>query len=132
MTDSLEKLAQQMELSAQQLQQRIDIGDRLDAARDIFHSGVFPTHAAASEAGKELTAAGFTTEVVEADGLVLLEAQKVSTVDAPTVNQFTKDVFSVMARHGGEYDGWGADVMAQPRTLRAWLPSWLLRPFRRH
>lgn len=131
MTGHSDKLAHQIDLSAKQVQQRLEIGDNLEVAREIYHDGVFLNKGAASKAGEQLTALGYTTEVVEEDDHVLLEVQKISTVDADSVRKFTQEVFSVMERHGGDYDGWGADVMEGPRTHGAWLPSWLQRLFGR-
>ena len=42
--------------------------------------------------------------------MVLLEAGKISSVDLATAEAFTREVFDVVARHGGDYDGWGGSV----------------------
>lgn len=72
MTDPLDKLSHQ-DLSAKQIEQRLEIGDSLEVAREIHHDGVFPNKESASQAGEELTALGYSTEVVEEDDLFLLE-----------------------------------------------------------
>ena len=131
MTGHLDKLTHQMDLSAKQVEQRLEIGDILEVAREIYHDGVFPNKEAASQAGEELTALGYSTEVVEEDDQFLLEVQKVSPVDSDSVNRFVQEVFSIVERHGGDYDGWGADVVEGPRTAGARLPSWLQRLFHR-
>lgn len=127
MTGNSERLAHQFDLSAAQLRQRRDIGDKLDVAREIIHDGAFPTKEAAVEAGKELMAAGYRTEVVDADGAFRLEVHKLSILDDHTVNQFTEEVFAVMERHGGEYDGWGGEVIDDSPTYGVRLLSFMQR-----
>lgn len=131
MTDPLDKLSHQVELSAKQIEQRREIGDRLEVAREVHHDGVFPNKETASQAGEELATLGYSTEVVEEDDLFLLEVQKISPVDSDSVNSFVQEVSSIIERHGGEYDGWGAEVVDAPRTAGARLPSWLQRLFPR-
>ena len=41
---------------------------------------------------------------------VLLAATKTSSVEPATAEAFTREVFDVVTRHGGDYDGWGGPV----------------------
>lgn len=113
MTDFSEKVAQQARLSAEQLQQRMDLNDALDVARPVDHSGVFPDLESASAACAELTSAGYRT-TVSGEGEILVEAQKFSTLDPFAVRAFTGEVLAIFDRHGGDYDGWGAPVESVP------------------
>ena len=131
MTDPLDNLAHQIELSAKQIEQRLEVGDDLEAAREVHHDAVFPSGEAASQAGEELAAIGYSTEVVEEDDYFLLDVQKVSPVDSGSVKRFVQEVSSIVERHGGDYDGWGAEVVGAPRMTGAKFPSWLQRLFHR-
>jgi hypothetical protein len=60
MTDPSDKPTDQIELSAKQIEHRLEIGDNLEAAREVHHDGVFPNVEAASQAGEELAALGYS------------------------------------------------------------------------
>lgn len=115
----------------QQLEQRRGMSDQLGAPRPVDHSGVFPDRESASEASRELVSSGYGTHISDDQGYVLLEAQKVSAIDAETVHKFTEEVLTIFHRFGGDYDGWGAPVVdSSPATAaprRSWLER-LLRP----
>ncbi|MFC9336440.1 ribonuclease E inhibitor RraB [Arthrobacter sp. NPDC057009] len=129
MTDPLDKLIDPTELSAKQIEQRLEIGDDLESSRLVDHSAVFPHLEGASQAAEELAAAGYSAEVLEEEDYFLLEAQQMSPLDSNSVKQFVQEVSFIVERHGGDYDGWGAEVMEAPRMAGARRPSWLKRLF---
>jgi hypothetical protein len=120
MTSASDRLASHLSSSVEQLRERRKLGDHLDVPREVAHDGVFPTKEAALEAGKELMAEGYRTVVSAVNDQFLLEADKTTALNPDIVEQFTRTVFAAVDRNGGEYDGWGADLVDRPpRPLRA-------------
>lgn len=120
MTSASDRLASHLSSSLEQLRQRRKQGDHLDVPREVAHDGVFPTKEAGLEAGKELMAEGYRTVVSAFNDQFLLEADKATALNPDMVEQFTRTVFAAVDRNGGEYDGWGADLMdSPPRPLTA-------------
>ena len=60
-----------------------------------LHSGVFPDRESASEASRELASSGYATRISDNQGYVLLEAQKVTAIDAESVQKFTEEVLTI-------------------------------------
>lgn len=104
-------LAQQLTMARQQIDQRAGMGDRLDVPRPIDHSAEFKRRDRAEAAAEELRTLGYDVTLGKR-GLrkVLVEATKHSSVDLETAESFTREVFAVIDRHGGDYDGWGGPV----------------------
>jgi regulator of RNase E activity RraB len=131
MTDPFDKLVEPAALSAKQIEQRLEIDDDLESSRAVDHSAVFPNVEGASQAAEELADLGYSAEVLEEDDYFLLEAHQTSPLDPDSVKQFVQEVSSIVERHGGDYDGWGAEVVEAPRMGGARRPSWLKRIFSR-
>lgn len=130
MTDISQQLANQRQLAIQQLDQRCGMSDELDVPRAVDHSGLFPDNESAVKASHELAALGYTTDIEDDEDYVLLEAQKVTAVDAETVEKFIEEVLTVFHRYGGEYDGWGAPIVSSALAAAAPRRSWIQRLFR--
>ena len=129
MKDPLDKRVDPTALSAKQIEQRLEIGDDLESSRAVDHTAVFPNVEGAAQAAEELAALGYSAEVLEEDDYFLLEAQQMSPLDSDSVKKFVQEVSSIVERHGGDYDGWGAEVVEAPRRAGARRPSWLKRLF---
>lgn len=89
------------------------MGDLLSVARPTDHTAQFKRRKPALAAAEELGLLGYKV-TLNRRGLtkVLLEASKTSVVDLATAEAFTREVFGVIAKLGGDYDGWGAGVEA--------------------
>ena len=103
-----------MALTRQQIDRRVTMGDLLSAPRPTDHSAEFRRRRSAAVAAEELGLLRYDVTMGRR-GLtkVLLEAGKTSEVDLASAEAFTREVFGVVAKHGGDYDGWGAGVEAQ-------------------
>ena len=104
-------LTRQIELTRQQIDQRMGMGDLLSTPRPTDHSAEFKKRESAVAAAEELGVLGYEVSLGKRGLMkVLLEASKVSSVDLATAEAFTREVFDVVAKHGGDYDGWGGPV----------------------
>ncbi len=99
-----------MLLAEQQLEQRLELGDKLEVSRPIEHSAYFTRRSEATTAGAELEALGYATLVSRRGFKHLLAAQRTETLDEASVRGFLSELLSSVSAHGGEYDGWGGEV----------------------
>ena len=75
------------------------------------HSAEFRKRHAAEAAAQELRGLGYAVTVARSGFTkVLLEASKQSSVELATADSFVHEVFGIISKHGGEYDGWGGEV----------------------
>jgi regulator of RNase E activity RraB len=85
-------------------------GDRLEVPRAIEHSAHFADQKSAAAAGAELGKAGHLVSASpdEEGGatLTITRAAPLTEIDAAT-----EAVLTVVRRHGGDYDGWGAELI---------------------
>ena len=104
-------LSRQLALTRQQIDQRAGMGDQLEVPRPTDHRAGFKKRDSAEGAAQELRALGYEVTFGRL-GLrkVLLEASKPSSVELETAEAFTREVFGIVAKHGGDYDGWGGPV----------------------
>lgn len=102
----------QLEAGRQQLAYRRDPGDRLDVPRPIEHFAIFPRKARAVQAAAALEDVGYRTALtrwrVFRTGL---EATRPSALDEETVESFMHEVRDIVVAHGGDYDGWGGELV---------------------
>jgi len=104
-------LTHQLALTRQQIDQRKGMDDQLMTPRPTDHSAEFKKRKSAVAAAEELGALGYNVTLGKRGLMkVLLEASKQSCVDLETAEAFTREVFGVVAKHGGDYDGWGGPV----------------------
>ncbi|KQO63835.1 ribonuclease E inhibitor RraB [Curtobacterium sp. Leaf261] len=104
-------LAKHLALDADQLAQRRALGDRLDRPRFVDHVAAFRSLAAAEAAADDLRALGYTATVKKGLFRTSLEAARPERLDGTEPERFVTEVFGVVDRHGGAYDGWGAAVI---------------------
>lgn len=107
MTDELD---QQLALTAEQVRQRLSMGDRVDVPRKVDHSATFRTKAAAEETAVALRTLGYEVVLHRRWLKTLVEFTHITAVDHSTASSFTREVTQVIEQHGGEYEGWGALV----------------------
>lgn len=99
-------------MCSEQLSQRVKLGDQLDVPRDIDHTAYFFTRADAAAAAAELTAAGYVvTFSRKGFGGWLLEAHITTDIEWETVEAFMPELFELIVRSRGIYDGWGGPVV---------------------
>jgi hypothetical protein len=95
----------------EQLKVRNNHGDRLDQARKVEHFAYFRSLSAAKKVAEDLSTIGYEVEVTKR-GLfkVGLVATREDALDDNFVLAF-KAVLYVVEGNGGEYDGFGAEVV---------------------
>ncbi|HEY3505685.1 MAG TPA: DUF695 domain-containing protein [Actinocatenispora sp.] len=85
-------------------------GDRAEVPRPIEHSAHFAEPKAAGAAGSELGKLGYRVSAsTDPDGgatLTVTRAVALTGIDDATV-----EVLTVVRAHGGDYDGWGSDLV---------------------
>jgi hypothetical protein len=102
-------LDHELELSASLVVQRLEMGDRAEQPRKVDHAAFFKSRSQADGASRELEAARFTIDSVKRRLLrVGVEFSRIDAVDQATASAFTREVVTIMNKHGGDYDGWGA------------------------
>lgn len=97
---------------APQREQRTEMGDALATPRPVEHFAYFGRRRHAEAAADELVAAGFTVGLGRRRLKTVLEATRDEPLQDDDVARFLTDVITIVERHGGEYDGWGATVEA--------------------
>lgn len=107
---SRSSLADTLSDTALQIEQRLQMGDRLEVARVVDHFAIFRSKGAASTAADALRALGYTVEVRTKLFSTTLEASKPERLDASEPDRFVGEVFEVVERNHGSYDGWGGEV----------------------
>lgn len=99
------------------IEQLSDSGDTLTTPRPVDHFACFPSAdermsfiAAAKEAGCEV-AGEEHDEDPDTQFPYSVSLKKVSPVDLETIDEITFELFELARENGGEYDGWGAEVV---------------------
>jgi len=103
-----EEFEQQLASTADLVRHRVSMGDRADVPRAVDHAALFRRRADARAAADELEALGYRTELYRRWLKTVLEISQVTAVDEESAAAFTREVFGVVERHHGQYDGWGA------------------------
>jgi regulator of RNase E activity RraB len=104
------ELDNQLELTADLVRQRLDMGDRADVPREVEHSAIFRNKEDATAAADALSALGYQVLIHRRWLRYVLEFSHVTAVDHHSAAEFTRQVVPVIERHRGTYDGWGALV----------------------
>ncbi|MGA8114656.1 MAG: DUF695 domain-containing protein [Actinocatenispora sp.] len=85
-------------------------GDRAEVPRAIEHSAHFAEQAAASSAGRDLGRLGYRVSASpDQEGGATLTATK--TAPLSDIDDASVAVLEVVRNHGGDYDGWGCDLV---------------------
>jgi regulator of RNase E activity RraB len=93
-------------------------GDSLDLAREVDHMAYFPSRADADRAAIDLRASGFRVDDVSEldDGKEWgLAFHRDDTLAAGRPDEFVAEIFEILQRHRGRYDGWGAEQRTRDR-----------------
>ncbi|SCX37816.1 Regulator of ribonuclease activity B [Klenkia marina] len=107
-------MAAQHEANVALVAQRVELGDAPHVPRPLDHLVVVPRrHAAAVQT--DLVALGFRVDGV-GRGLrrVRIEFSRIDAADVDTADASSQQIFDVVDRHGGEYDGWSGYLAADP------------------
>lgn len=102
-------LREQLDRLETQLKTRGANGDRLEVSREIDHSTFFGRPNDAAAAAADLESLGYRTQIHQRRLAVLHR----SAIDERSARAFMCEVFGVVARHGGEYDGWGGSIVSK-------------------
>ena len=104
-------------INSEQAVQRLKMGDHVTVAREIEHFAYFPRMAGAKAAAEELSACDFRTTLSrQGFGTVLLVARVDSDVERDSTDAFVRELFALVERHGGFYDGYGGRIVTKGRT----------------
>jgi hypothetical protein len=106
---------EQLAATAEQVEQRVAMGDAVETARTVDHLAFFP-RARALAAQEDLQAAGFNIDMTRRRLFrTAVEFSRVDPVDSVSAAAFTRQIATLVAEHGGEYDGWsGFAVTGDP------------------
>ncbi|MBP1965302.1 DUF695 domain-containing protein [Paenibacillus aceris] len=110
-------------------------GDNLERAREVQHWLHFPDSARMDEMKSKVGKLGYIVIVSEMDTTrnvepYVLHLSKLHTLDVPTVNAITKELFVLASEVGGTYDGWGTRLILKfPAKVRAYLKHIFVRLF---
>ncbi|MDD9265518.1 DUF695 domain-containing protein [Paenibacillus sp. GCM10023248] len=100
-------------------------GDNLELVREVQHWMYFSDSKRMNEVKSKVGQLGYrviasemdTERVVEP---YVLQISKMHTLDVPTVNEITKELFELASEGGGTYDGWGTRLKLKlPAKIRA-------------
>lgn len=100
-------------------------GDNLDIVREVQHWLYFSDSTRMNEAKSKVGQLGYRVIISEMDTSrvaepYVLQLSKMHTLDVPTVNRITKELFVLAAEGGGTYDGWGTRLKLKlPAKIRA-------------
>ncbi len=98
--------------NVEQFSQRIKMRDNVDAPREVEHFANFSAMKDARAASAALETLGYAVKVTRRMLFRgTLRAAKIATVDVETADRMVDEVFTVVAAHRGDYDGWGAPVV---------------------
>ncbi len=107
MSDDLDS---QLTLTSELVAQRLAMGDRAEVPRQVDHLAFFKRSRADAAIG-ELEAAGFTVRDATRRLLkVGVEFHRTDACDHESAAAFTREVVSIVAKHGGSYDGWASFI----------------------
>ena len=104
-------------INSEQAVQRLKMGDHVRIAREIEHFAYFHRPQAANAAAEELRGCGFRTTVSRKGfGTILLVARIESDVERDSTDAFVRELYELVERHGGFYDGYGGLIITKGRT----------------
>lgn len=104
----------QLSMWPAQRDQRREMNDAFGTPRTVEHFAYFRRRRHAKDATAELTAAGFAVSLGRRRFTTILQATRSEPLGDDEVSRFLKEVVDIVERNGGDYDGWGATVEAQP------------------
>lgn len=85
-------------------------GDRLEVPREVEHSAHFASQPPATAAAKDLGRLGYRVSASTGqEGDVTLTISRLTPLT--DIDESSVAVLGVVREHGGDYDGWGADLM---------------------
>lgn len=91
-----------------------DAGSDLSKPHQIDFFFYFPDQASANAAAKDLRTLGYRIvglAPTSDESAWHLQALRSMVPELATMNQSTRELNALAARHGGEYDGWGTSVV---------------------
>lgn len=100
----------QLAMWLMQRDQRAQMNDDLLVPRDVEHFAYFSRRAKATAAADDLTAAGFTVATGRRGFKTVVQAVRSEPLSDEAVERFLREAITLVERHGGSYDGWGATV----------------------
>ena len=110
-------LQELLTINSEQAVQRLKMGDHVTVSREIEHFAYFHSAAAANAAAEELRGCDFRTDVSrQGFGWVRLVARVESDVERDSTDAFVRELFELVERHGGFYDGYGGAIVTKGRT----------------
>ena len=109
-------LEELLTINSEQAVQRMKMGDHVEVAREIEHFAYFHHVAEAKAAAAELEGCDFRTSIVRKGfGTIQLVAKIQSDVERDSTDQFVRELYELVNRHGGFYDGYGGQIITKGR-----------------
>ena len=105
---------QLLEKNAAQLERREELGDAVATPRKVDHFAYFRSKKAARAAALELEARGYVIKGTKRRLFeVGLSFTCIAAVDEASAFSFCREIFDMVTKHGGTYDGWGGMVVEE-------------------
>jgi len=100
----------QLSQSHQLLQTLAQHGDNHERSRPVDFGVSFPTVEARTAAIAEAETAGYRVNETTEEGWIFVELQKETALDRSALGATLDELLTIIARHGGEFDGWACLV----------------------
>lgn len=97
-----------------QREKRIELDDVLSDSRDVEHFAYFKRRTHADAAAQDFAADGYSVALGRRGLKTVLQATRTESLSDESVAQFLHGAISIVERHAGDYDGWGATVAQRP------------------
>ena len=104
-------------INSEQAVQRLKMGDHVEVAREVEHFAYFRRSSDAKAAAQELEGCDFHTALSRQGwGTIQLIASIQSDVERDSTDAFVRELYELMERHGGFYDGYGGRIVTKGRS----------------
>lgn len=104
----------ELERLRRSLRERADLGDRLEAWREVEHFVSYPSAQQAQEAGVHFESEGWSVDLSEgqdSSGRFPVRVYRRQAIDPENAERSLRAVYAINAQHQGSYDAFGAMVV---------------------
>ena len=125
-------LEMELEQLRRSLTERAELGDQLEAKREVEHFVSYPSAQQAKEACAHFESAGWSVDRSadrDTSGLFPVRVYRRQAMDAEHAEQSIRAVYAINEQHHGYYDGFGAMVVMAEGSEP---PGFFSRLFGRH
>jgi hypothetical protein len=108
------ELASQLKQWVLQKQHRLTLSDDLAQPRDLHHFAYFSGAADADAAIRILKSAGYAVIAGHTGKRIAVEATRSNPLTDESVSKVLTEIISIVVASGGDYDGFGSEVVVAP------------------